>query len=258
MHLLRLFFFVGMLFLEVSTFAALDSGTSAIQNAASKNKSLLIFFYKERNEKTAKFEKIFDQAINRLGIEVESIKINANDTVEKPIIEKFKLKRTPMPFVLILTPNGAVIGGFSSFTEEQLVNSITSKGAAQCLKALQDRKLVLLCLQNNRTSHNEGALSGVKEFKEDSRFGNATEIVVIDPSDVQEQKFLKQLGLDLTSSQALTVLISPPAEIISTYKGFVTKNKLIADLQNATSGCCGAGGCCPGGCCPGGKCGPCK
>lgn len=249
MRRLRTMIFLGMLSLcSLSLFA--DDSSRVIQNAASENKHLFIFFYKDQNEKTVQLQNIFDQAMQKMGEQVKSIKVKANDPSEETLIEKFNLKRTPMPFVVVLAPNGAITGGFPSFTEEQLMDSISSPGAASCFKALQDRKLVLLCLQNNQTANNEAALKGVNEFKADPRFANATEIIMIDPSDKKEHKFLNQLGLDTHSSQALTVLISPPAEIIGTYQGPTTKAQLASDLQKATSGCCG-----PGGCCPDGKCG---
>lgn len=250
MRRLRTMIFFGMLSLcSLSLFA--DDSSRFIQNAVSENKHLFIFFYKDQNEKTLLLQNVFEQATQKMGEQVKSIKVKANDPSEKSIIERFNLKRTPMPFVLVLAPNGAITGGFPSFTEEQLIDSISSPGAASCLKALQDRKLVLLCLQNNQTANNEAALKGVNDFKADPRFANATEIVLIDPSNTKERKFLNQLALDTSASQATTVLISPPAEVIGTYQGPTTKAQLASDLQKATSGCCG-----PGGCCPGGKCGP--
>src|SRR5262249_32211306 len=152
-------------------------------------------------------EKIFDQAMQKLGDRARSTKILATDPAEKPVIDKFNLKRSPMPFVLAVAPNGAVTGGFMTFTEKQLIDSIASKGAADCLKALQDRKLVLLCLQNDKTMHNEAALKGARDFKADPRFAQATEIVLINPADQNESKFLSQLSLDRPSSEARTVLI---------------------------------------------------
>ena len=248
MRILRLIFFIGML--SIASNGLFAAATEAIQEASSENKHLFIFLYKELNEKTLRLQNVFDQTMQKLGEHSKSIKIKANDPSEKTIIERFNLKRSPMPFVMVLAPNGAVTGGFPSFTEEQLADSISSSGAASCLKALQERKLVLLCLQNTQTTHNEAAFKGVRDFQADPRFVNATEIVVIDPSSEKEQKFLNQLAIDTHSLQATTVLISPPAEVIGIYQGPITKTQLVSDLQKATSGCCG-----PGGCCPGGKCG---
>lgn len=250
MHTLRTIIFSGLLSLCSFNLIA-DDSSKAIQNAASENKHLFIFFYKDQNEKMLNLQRIFDEAIQKMGNQISSIKVKANDPSEKPIIDRFNLKRTPMPFVIVLAPNGAITGGFPLFTEEQLMDSITSPGTASCLKALQDRKLVLLCLQNSQTANNEAALKGVHDFKNDPRFAEATVIVKIDPSDKQEHKFLNQLNLNVKSLQAVTVLISPPAEVVGTYQGPVTKAQLVSDLQKAATGCCG-----PGGCCPGGKCGP--
>lgn len=248
MRLLRLIFFFGMLSMASNNLFA--TAIEVIQEASNENKHLFIFLYKDSNERTLRLQKVFDQTMQKLGEQSKSIKIRADDPSEKTIIDRFNLKRSPMPFVLVLAPNGAVTGGFHSFTQEQLADSICSPGAASCLKALQMRKLVLLCLQNTRSANNEAALKGVRDFQADPRFVNATEIVVIDPSNEKEQKFLNQLAIDTHSLQATTVLISPPAEVIATYQGPITKTQLVSDLQKATSGCCG-----PGGCCPGGKCG---
>lgn len=225
-------------------------GMPAIEQAAKENKHLFIFFYKDQNERTDRSQKIFDQAMQKIGSEAIFVSIKANDPSEKGVIDKFNLSRSPMPFVLVLAPNGAVAGGYpSSFTEQQLISSFTSPGMAQCLKALQEKKLVFLCLQNDQTLCNEAALKGVQDFKSDSRFGSAAEIIMIDPVDAQEHQFLNQLAIDRHSKQAATVLIAPPTETIGQYKGATSKERFIADLQNAVSGCCG-----PGGCCPGGKC----
>lgn len=240
-----------MLSLGSHSLFAQPEGFTAIQNAANENRYLFIFFYKDQSEKTLQMQKIFDQAMQKLHEQANFIKVKANDPSEKPLIDKFNLKRSPMPLVLVLAPNGCIVGGFPSvFTEQQLTDSFVSAGSASCLKALQDRKLVILCLQNGRTKNNESALEGVRDFKADPRFASATEIVVIDPSDTQEHKFLKQLSLDGQSPQAMTILISPPAEVVGKYEGPLTKAQLMADLQRATSGCC------PEGCCPGGRCGP--
>ena len=226
-----------------------EQGMPSIEQATQKNKHLFIFFYKDQNERTLRSQKVFDQVSEKIGDQAIFIKVKANDPSENPIIEKFNLKRSPMPFVLALAPNGAVTGSFSSFREEQLIDSLVSPGMASCLKVLQDKKIVFLCLQNEQTRNNETALYGVKDFKADSRFGGAAEIIMINPSDIQEQNFLNQLAIDTHSNEATTVFIAPPAETIGQYKGATSKDRFISDLQNAVSGCCG-----PGGCCPNGKC----
>lgn len=232
-----------------------DQGLPAVERAARENKHLFIFFYKDQNERTLRTQKVFDQAIQKLSDSVLFVKVKSNDPAEKGIIDKFNLKRSPMPFILVLAPSGAVTGGFpSTVNEQQLLGSFVSPKMGSCLKALQDKKLVFLSLQNERTSGNEAALKGIYDFKADPRFGGAVEIIIINPADPQEQKFLSQLAINTTSNQASTVFIAPPAETIGQYAGATSKDRFVTDLQNAVSCCCGPGGCCPGGCCPGGKC----
>lgn len=219
--------------------------TMSAQNSNTiEDKHLFIFFYKEVNEKTQSQEKVFDEAMQKIGLSTKFIKVNVKDQTQQALIDKYNLKRTPMPFVLVIAPNGAITGGYSTFTEEQLRNAIVSHGTAQILKGLQDQKLVILALQNNKTKNNAAAMQGVSDFKADPRF-STTEIVVIDPSDTREHTFLKTLSLDTNITQAQTVLIAPPADVLGIYQGPTTKKQLVDSVQNAASGEC----------CPGGKCG---
>lgn len=253
MQFLKFILFSLLVFSTPHLFAG--QGIPAMEQAIKENKHLFIFFYKDQNERTNRSEKVFDQSMQKVGDRALFAKVKVNDPTEKDIVDQFELSRSPMPFVLVLAPNGAVTGGFPSyFTEQQLIESFVSPVMASSLKALQNKKLVFLCLQNDKTIGNEAALKGVRDFKADPRFASASEIIMINPSDVQEQKFLSQLGIDVRSPEATTVFIAPPAETIGQYKGATNKDRFIADLQSAVSGCCGPGGCCPGGCCPGGKC----
>ena len=92
-----------------------------------------------------------------------------------------------MPLVLAIASNGAITGGFpTKFEERDLLSAFASPGAEKCLKALQEGKLVLLCVQNDSTTSNREALQGVEDLTADKRYANATEIVVLDPRDEAE------------------------------------------------------------------------
>jgi hypothetical protein len=154
-----------------------------------------------------------------------------------------------MPLALAIAPNGAVTGGFpKNFTEDQLLGAVVSPGMQKALKALQGRKLVLLCVQNDSTRSNEAALKGVKEFKADPKFGQATEIVMVDPANAEESRLLKSFKVDPGIDEAVTVFLAPPGTPIATYRGATDKNMMMAKLTSTVSAC--AGGCGPGGCGP--------
>lgn len=224
---------------------------AALQKAADAKKHLFVFVYEKDDELTREGRKTFDTAVRKLGNAVQWIAINKSAPSESGFVTKYGLQAAPMPIVLAFAPNGAIVGGFlgAKLTEQQLVDAPASPGMQACLKALQDRKLVLLCAQNGTTKSNDVAMKGVNEFKADQRFAEATEIVKIDPADTAENKFLTQLQVDPKADQATTVFLVPPGSILAKFTGATNKDGLVAALAKASSGC-GAGGCGPKGCGP--------
>lgn len=224
-------------------------GLAAIDSAAKAKKYLFIFCYTSDDEQTQKMRKLFDVATTKVRKRANSTKVNIADPAEKGIVEKFKLNSAPSPLVLVLAPNGAVTGGFPvSFEEKQLMEAFVSPCAENCLRALQDGKLVLLCVQNASSNSKDAALKGVTDFKADPRFAQFTQIVMLNPTDVAETKFLGQLQVDPKSSEAITVFLTPPGAVLGKFNGATDKARLVTALSTASSGGCGSGsksGCCP-------------
>jgi hypothetical protein len=156
-----------------------------------------------------------------------------------------------MPLVIAMAPNGAITGGFppgQNLTEERLKGAIVTPGMQQCLKALQERKIVFLCAQNKKTRFNSAAMRGVNDFKSDPRFAQFTEIVTIDPANKVEGKFISQLKIDPNTNGAITAFLAPPGSVIGKFEGATDKNMLLASLQRAMASC--GSGCGPQGCGP--------
>ena len=118
------------------------------------------------------------------------------------------------------------------------------------MKALQSQKLVLLTIQNQSTPYSQIAYRGAAQFKQDARFNNSTEIVMLDPADPAEAGFLQNLKVAPGTQEAVTVVLAPPGKPIATFTGPVTKQQIVAKVTSAQSGCCPGGKCGPGGCCP--------
>jgi hypothetical protein len=169
-----------------------------------------------------------------------------------------------MPLVLAIAPNGAVTKGIPiSFTEQQLREAFVSRGTAQCLKALQNRKLVLLCVHSQASRVAPASLQGVREFVADARFANSTEIVGVDATDQSEAGFLQSLQVDPRRTDAVAVLLAPPGQPVAKFTSAVTKDQIVARVSASSSECCPGGKCEPGQqcgpgqqCAPGQKCGP--
>lgn len=190
---------------------------------------------------------VLDATLSKLGDRAQSVVVNVDEQSERNIVRKFKVERAPMPFVLAVAPNGAITGGFpTTVSEEQVMGALAGPAMARCLKALESRKLVLLCVQNESTKHNRAAMRGVRGFKADSRFGQATEIVTLDPRDPDEASFLKKLSVDPAAKAAVTVFLAPPGSVVAKYEGATDKDTMVAALTKAMSSCgsgCGSGGC---------------
>jgi len=224
-----------------------SKGLAAIDEAARDGKYLFIFFWKTNDEQSRNMYGVFQSAMKEWSESTNSIGIQITDSHEKPVVDKFAVARAPMPLVLALAPNGAITKGFPlKFTEQELQEAFVSPCTARCMKALQDRKLVLLCVQNDQTQFSQGALQGVQDFKGDARFAQATEVVTIDPDDSSEASFLQTLQVDPGTSSAVTVLLAPPGQPVATFTGAVTKAQIVAKVE---AGPCAGGKCGPGGCC---------
>lgn len=229
-----------------------SKGMSAVQHAATADKYLFVFFWKEKGQQTDAMWSVFQSAMSKVADRADSVAVNASDPAEKPMVAKFGIDRSPMPLVLALAPNGAITKGFPlKFDERQLFQAFVSPGTAGCLKALQARKLVLLSVQSRSAYIQQVSLQrGVADFAADARFAGATEIVSVDPADPAEASFLQDLQVDPRSSTSVTVLLAPPGAVVGKFEGAVTKEQLVAKLQAAQSDPCAGGKCGPGGCGP--------
>ena len=229
-----------------------SAGQAALKKAAGENKHLFLFVSDNANEETATAKRVFEAAAGKLGDAAQSAFIDKNQAAEKAIVEKYQLSGAPMPLILALAPNGVVTSAYfgDKLKDPQLQDGIAGPAMQQCLKALQDKKLVFLCLQNAATTSNDVAMQGVNDFKADSRFAEFTEVVKVDPAAAAEQNFLAKLKLDPKMTEATTAFLAPPGALISKVSGATTKDALVASLQAASSGGCGPKGCGPKGCAP--------
>jgi predicted small lipoprotein YifL len=216
-------------------------GMAALRRASAAGKHLLILFYRTDDDSTRAMREVFASAVSKFSKRASSVIVSVTDPAERELVAKYQVDRAPMPLALVVAPSGAVTGGFAGeVTKEQLSGAFVGPGTATCLKALQDNKLVLLCVQNASTRSNDAALKGAREFKADARYEKITEIVSVDPSDTTEAKFLGQLRIDPKTVAAVTAFLAPPGSVIATYTGATDKNTLVAALTAATSG--GGGG----------------
>ena len=221
--------------------AAASAGAAAIEKAANDNKYLFIFFFDQEDSHTNAMKDVFQAAMAKMSDRADSMAINIADPAEKPIVDKFSARGAPMPMVLAIAPTGAATKAFpKQFDEAQLQQAFVSPCTAKCMKVIQDQHMILICVQNDKTQFNQEAMEGVKAFKADSRYGKATEVVMLDPADKAEQHFLTDIQVDPRTTTAVTVLVTPPGAPVARFAGAVTEEQITAKIKEAESGC-GAG-----------------
>jgi len=226
-------------------------GLTALYSASQQGRYTFVFFWKEANDHTQRMQGQFHTAMDKMPKPVEALSVHVADPKEQATVEVFGVDRAPLPMVVAVAPNGAITKAWPlEFREDQLQSAIVSHSAAECLKGLQDRKLVLLSIQNGKTAHNQSAQQAAAGFKADARFASATRLVSLDPTDLNESAFLHSLQVNPQTQDAVTILLAPPGRPIARFDGAVTTADLVAKLTSAQSGCCPDGQCGPDGCCP--------
>jgi len=229
---------------------AAGQGLTAMARAAAANKYLFVFFWKEKSPQADAVWNVLQPAMGRLAEWADWTAVRITDPAEKPLVERFGVDRAPMPLVLALAPNGAITKAFPGKLEEsQLRAAFVSPGTELCLKALQDRKLVLLCVGEPPPPQNRLVVpAGVGQFKADPRYARMTEVVLLDPREPAEKDFLQELRIDPRVGP-VTVLMAPPGGVVGKFPGSVSKDQLVAKLATSQSACpdgkCGPNGCGP-------------
>lgn len=227
-------------------------GQAAIQKAASANKFALVFFWKERSSQTDKVWTNLQSAAARTAGWAEVTAIQATDPAEKQLVARYDLSRAPMPLVLAIAPCGAVTKAFTGdITESQLQAAYVSPCTQLCLKAIQDRKLVMLCVMDRKDPYRPVTVpQGVQDFKADGRYGAATEVVLVNATDEAESTLLQELQVTPREPKPVTVLLAPPGSMVAKFDARATKEQMVAQLVAAQSNPCAGGKCGPNGCGP--------
>lgn len=236
---------------EESDAVAVSPGAAAVENAAKADKYLFIFFFDGEDSHTSAMKGVFEAAMAKMTDRADSIAVSVTDAAEKRLVNEFSVRGAPMPMVLAIAPTGAPTRAFpKQFEEAQLQQGFVSPGTAKCMKAIMDRHLLLICVQNGKTQFNQEAMQGVEAFKADPQYAKVAEVVTLNPSDKAERSFLKSLEVDPETTTAVTLLVTPPGAPVATFAGAVTKEEIAAKLAAAQSSCCPGGKCGPGGCGP--------
>lgn len=210
-------------------------GETALKQAAADNKSLYLLVHRDWNAQTQAAAQVVKAVAEKYPAKATWASVNITDPSEKAVVDKFQVSRAPTPMILVVHPNGATTGVFVQKVEEaKLVESLVSPKKAECMKALQQNQLVLLCAS---PSAQQDVPQGVNELKADPHFAQRTQVLKIQLNDPSESSFFQEMEVDPKSSAPVTVFLAPPGVLVGKFPVTATKDELAAALA-AAGKCC--------------------
>jgi len=238
--------------------AEASPGLAALAEASQQDKYAFVLFWKQQDDAT---DRMFGQLNDVIAHETAKpaiVSISVGDPAEAESVKVFGVDRAPMPLLVAVAPNGAITKAWPMrFDGRELPAAMVSRGAAQTLKALQDNKMVVLCVQHATAETETAVLRAAREFQASEGYATTTQVVVVHQNDPAENAFLTSIQLDPNNPEPVTVLIAPPGRPFAKLVGNVTAEQIAAKVIAAGSACCPDGQCGPGAqCCPGGQCPP--
>jgi hypothetical protein len=255
---------VGLLCLVLLTSAAMgqqagrvnssrqSAGQAALDQAAAANKYAFVFFWRDKNPQTDKAWAELKPLVDKYSDSATVVAVKVSDPNEKQLAARYGVDRVWLPMVLAIAPCGAITKTITGeINDEQLQAAFVSPCTQHCLKALQDKKLVFVCVTDGESLQPADAVpAGVQEFKADQRFGPSTEVLLLNAKDAAEASFLETLKVDARQAKPLTVFLAPPGSVIGHFDARATKDDLVKQVVASQSNPCAGGKCGPNGCGP--------
>lgn len=227
--------------------AAPQTAKEAIETARAGNSYIFLLFYDKKDDLFNKMEETVNNFVKNTDQKVLVYESSAKDPKEIDVVYKYRIDRAPLPILLVVGPNGAVVGGFpKSVTSEKLAKSFMPPVVMNVLKTVQEQKMAVVLVQNSKTRFNAESSKAAQDLVYDRSFVGQSEIIKADPSDPKNRDFLANAKLSGAISEATIVLIAPPGVVAGVFRGNTTKAAIISNLSSG--GACGGGKCGPGGC----------
>ncbi len=214
------------------------------QRAATAQQYLFVLVHEEEDDAVRAARVALETTAAKLTPPARVTYLDRRSEADREFLQQAGLKRAPVPLVLAMAPNGAITAGMpaAEATAERLQAARVGPALQQCLKALQDDKLVVVSVQNAKITDGAAALQGAREFAADPLYAEFTVVVPVDPTNAADRDFLSGLDIDSQTTEATTLLLAPPGRLLGRLSGAVDKEELELALRRGMSAC-GPAGC---------------
>jgi hypothetical protein len=213
---------------------AASVGQQAMATAAAQQKYTFLVFFKDNGPPTQAMIQMVQRGVQARTGRAVAVFVNVNNPSERALVNRFNVSRAPMPLTVAVAPNGALTSLCpKNISNEQIEKSFVTPGMANCMKCMQEGKLVLACVYSTAQP---SVPAGVQDFCDDPEFKSRAALTFIQASDPAETAFFKQLEIDATAA-ATTVFLAPPGVLVGKFAASATKAELAAALHKAGH-CC--------------------
>lgn len=177
------------------------------------------------------------------------VQLNKEDAKNSALVAKFQIAAVPVPFILVISPNGFPVAGAppAQVTSDQLVKAIPSPKQDEVFLAINEKKPVMIVVSRSDYPDKKKTISNCNSAG--SKINTKPVIVQINFDDFNEKSFLTQLGVTNINGKTVTVVINSSGQITETFTDIPKVENLTAAankiIQNRG---CSPGGCAPSGC----------
>ena len=231
---------LGFALLSSATAMAADGritgSQQTIATAAQEGKYTFVLFHREDNSRKREMDKTLRDTLASRQDQAVMCHVRVNDPQEAAVVKRFGVARAPLPLALAVAPNGAITGAFpQKIKPSDVENAFATPTMSECIKAMQDGKLVFLCVSRSTTSSIPKA---VQDFETDPQFNKRMSVIALHVGDSAEAKLLEDLEIEPTKVAGTVVaFMAPPGVLVGKYNASATKQQMAAELH-AAGKCC--------------------
>jgi hypothetical protein len=208
----------------------------ALETAAQEGKFAFLLFHRGGDAATQAMAEMLNNAIADRQEQASLAYVNVAEPAEKALIEKLGVNRAPLPLTLAIAPNGAITGVFSQkLGPDSVEQAIVTPAMMVSMKALQEGKIVLVCIHESAKMVVPQAVTGIEKHP---HYKDRTTVVSLIASDPGEAKFLAQMKIGAASVRNVTTaVLAPPGVLVDKFGASATSYEIDAALVKAGK-CC--------------------
>jgi hypothetical protein len=172
--------------------SAQDAGSSSLKStaqmvlgrASEEGQYTFLLFHKRDDAATRAMAQALAEGLSHAPQPATSARVLATGRAEQPLVKKYGVARAPMPLVVAVAPNGAITGVFpKKITTPQIVDAFVTPGMMHSMKAMQQKKLVFVCIHANELGSTPVMYD---EFNADPHYAGRVTVVSVVAGDPAE------------------------------------------------------------------------